>query len=196
MYFFTSDTHFGCDEILIRENRPFKDIKDFEKFIFNIWNIQAKETDIIYHLGDFVNYNKDNNTGWQKALENVKRVNAKIILIIGNNEQRIISDCFDNNFEAFRNYCKNIGFFDVKEEDSLQIEDLNIYLNHFPKNHKENFLNLFGHTHRTTGLWKPYGLNVGCDLNHFYLFSEEEIKRLNSLKLKYWDKDEDNLCFN
>ncbi len=54
-------------------------------------------------------------------------------------------------------------------------------------------MNLFGHTHRTTGLWKLYGLNVGCDLNHFYLFSEDEIFRLLELKSKWWDSDVDNL---
>lgn len=50
-----------------------------------------------------------------------------------------------------------------------------------------------GHTHRATGLWKPYGINVGCDLNHFRLYDLKEIKRLLSLKEKYWDNDEDNL---
>ncbi len=194
MYFFTSDTHFGCDEILLRENRPFKNMEDFKDSVFQFWNSQAKATDTIYHLGDFVNYNKTNKLGWQKALEEVKQINAKVILIIGNNEQRIIEEFFDKNFEKFRQYCKGIGFFDVKQDDYIEFNNEKFYLNHFPRNHKENYINLFGHTHRTTGLWKPYGLNVGCDLNHFYLFSENEIERLLSLKTRYWDDDIDNLC--
>ncbi len=195
MYLFTSDTHFGCEEILKRENRPFKSIKDFETSIFQIWNSQVKPNDIIYHLGDFVNYNKNNKAEWEKTLKLVQRSNAKIILIIGNNEQRIIDECCDKNFDTFRQICLDSGFYDVKKEEYLKINDNQFYLNHYPRNYKDGYINLFGHTHRATGLWKPFGLNVGCDLNHFYLYSQDEIERLLDCKDKYWDNDIDNLTF-
>lgn len=194
MYFFTSDTHFGNDEILKRENRPFKNGKKFEKTIFKIWNSQVKKDDIIYHLGDYVNYNKNCTNGWQKGLKNIKRCKAKVILIIGNDEQRIIRDFFSNDFDSFKDYCKGLGFYDVKKEDYLNFRGLKVYLNHYPCKHKQNYLNLFGHTHRITGVWKPFGLNVGCDLNHFYLFTEEEIVRLVGQK-EIWDKDPDCLSW-
>lgn len=66
------------------------------------------------------------------------------------------------------------------------------YLIHKPKQHKENVLNLFGHSHRAIGLYKPFGFNIGCDLNHFRLYSEKDIQHLLNMKEKYWDKD-DNL---
>lgn len=193
MIYFTSDTHFGDEETLIRENRPFKTAKEFDRKVIKIFNSQANENDTIYHLGDFINCNSKDKTSWEKSIKYVKRIKAKIVLIIGNNEERVIKLFFNDDFEKFREYCKKLGFLDVKKEEYITINGTNFYLNHYPHNHKDNFFNLFGHTHRTTGLWKPYGLNVGCDLNHFYLFSINEIERLIDLKKKWWDNDVDNL---
>lgn len=193
MIFFTSDTHFGSQDTLIRENRPFSSFEEFDNFVINIWNNQSNEDDIIYHLGDFINYNSKDENSWKETLKYVQKIKAKIILIIGNNEERIIKLFFDNDFSKFRKHCIKTGFFDVKTEDYLNLNDKAFYLNHYPRNHKQNVFNLFGHTHRTTGLWKPYGLNVGCDLNHFYLYTVAEIQRLIELKNMWWDKDVDNL---
>ena len=55
-------------------------------------------------------------------------------------------------------------------------------------------LNLFGHTHRATGIWKPYGFNVGTDLNHFRPFTEQNIEYLIGMKEEWWDSDADNHC--
>ena len=72
----------------------------------------------------------------------------------------------------------------------IEIKDINLHLTHFPKNHKKDKLNLFGHNHRATGHWKSYGINIGCDLNHFMLYSESDIIKLLKHKSNYWDKDE------
>lgn len=189
MIFFTSDTHFSSIHAIIRENRPFKNFRAFDKHVIKLWNKQAGVDDIIYHLGDFVNYNDKENNSWQMALKLVKKIKAKVILVIGNNEERIIQNYF-KNFDDFKNYCISLGFYDVLKNQHIKIADTNIYLTHYPKNHKQGYVNLFGHTHRATGLWKSYGLNVGCDLNHFKLYSEKDILKLLKHKEDYWDKDE------
>lgn len=191
--FFTSDLHFGNDKALKRENRPFKNWKTFYKKVIKFWNHQAKKEDIIYCIGDFVDYVPGRQSNCQYCLKLVKKIKAKLVLIVGNNEERLIKDCFDNDFAKFKDFCIKLGFFDVKKDEYLEIEGIHFYLTHRPYNHKKNYVNLFGHTHRATGLWKPYGINVGCDLNHFRLYDLKEIKRLLSLKEKYWDNDEDNL---
>lgn len=193
MYFFTSDTHFGGSDILLRENRPYQTAEDFARETLKKFNLQVKEEDIMYHLGDFINYNEDDKTSWKEAVQYVNKINCKVVLLIGNNEERIIKEQFDSNFDAFREYMLDIGFYDVKKDDILQMGNRTIYLQHYPSKHKEGLDNLFGHTHRATGLWKPYGLNVGCDLNHFYLFSEDEILKLLDEKKIWWDKDPDIL---
>lgn len=58
MNYFTSDLHFGSDEILVRENRPFKNISAFQEYCFILWNQQLTEKDTLWIIGDFINYNQ------------------------------------------------------------------------------------------------------------------------------------------
>ena len=189
MLFFTSDTHFGSNHAIIRENRAFKNYKKFDKYVISLWNKQTRKDDIIFHLGDFINYNHKDNNSWQKTLNYIKKIHAHVVLIIGNHEERLIESCFDNDFEKFKSYCLKLGFYDVKKEEYLSFNNTSFYLNHYPINHKVGFQNLFGHTHRVTGLWKSFGINVGCDLNYYSLYSEQDILKIIKMKKKFWDND-------
>ena len=40
------------------------------------------------------------------------------------------------------------------------------------------------------GVYKSFGFHIGCDLNHFRLFSESDINAFLIAKKEYWDKDE------
>ncbi len=190
-YYFTSDTHFCNDYMMIRENRPFKNGEEFLKYTIDLWNKQTTENDIIFHLGDFINYNNTFKNDWENGLNQVSKINAKVILIIGNNEERCIKECFNNDFELFRDYLLNKGFLDVRKDYEFEIDDIKFYLNHYPSKHKDGYYNLFGHVHRATGLYKPFGLNVGCDLNHFSLFSLSEIIRIKNEAALFWEHDID-----
>lgn len=106
MRWFTSDTHFAKigDKILRREMRPYKTIKEYCDDQIRIWNEQASKDDVIYHLGDMCNYN-GTEKDFLPGLMLVQEVNAKVILIMGNNEERVMQYCFENNFEKFRDFC-------------------------------------------------------------------------------------------
>ena len=195
---FTADTHFGKDSkaILKRENRPFADIEEYTKEQIRIWNSQAAPEDTIYVIGDFCNYNsteKDHESGLAVS----KQVNAGIILITGTSEDRVIDAVYGGDFERFREYCldkEKFSFSDIRRNDYVDICGERFYLTHRPADHSGDCLTLFGHTHRGTGLWKPFGLNMGTDLNHFRLFGEEDIRELLEQKNDYWDSDPDCLC--
>ena len=45
MNYFTSDTHLGSIHAIIRENRPFKNSKSFDKYIIKLWNKQTTKQD-------------------------------------------------------------------------------------------------------------------------------------------------------
>lgn len=190
-YFFTSDTHFGDDDKLQRENWITKDWQKFAKKLIKIWNKQVKKDDLIYFLGDYVNYEKTDNQ-WREAFALIKKIKAKCILIVGNNEERLIEDKFNGSFNKFRQFCLEQGFTDVKKHDILKSEGLKFYLTHKPTDYKKGYINLFGHTHLATGLWKPFGFNVYYGLNFLKLFDLDYIKRLLYVKQKYWDEDENN----
>lgn len=191
MRYFTSDTHFGINnDILAREMRPFLSMEEYEDEQIRIWNNQTREKDFIYHLGDFCNYSSDYKN-YPDGLLSISKVKAKVILIIGNNEERIINDFFNSNFEMFRKQCIDYGFYDVKKDEYIQINGIKLYLNHYPSRYDDTCLNLFGHTHRAAGIYKPFGLNIGTDLNHFRLYNENDILYLLNMKEKWWNTDID-----
>lgn len=189
MLFFTSDLHFGSDDTIKFDNRPFKNSKHFEKKIIKNWNKVTKFNDTIYVVGDFVDCHPKTQSFCLDKLLLAKKIKAKIVLIIGNNEERIIQQFFDNNFEKFKEYCISCGFYDVKENDIVEVNGIKFYLTHKPKNHKKDILNLFGHSHKAIGLYKSFGFNIGCDLNNYNLYSEKDINLLLQKKLEFWDND-------
>ena len=54
MYYFTSDLHLGNNYAIALNNRPFKDYKQFERYVVKTWNSQVDGNDIIYVIGDLV----------------------------------------------------------------------------------------------------------------------------------------------
>lgn len=194
MYFFSSDTHFNDYDTLLVDKRPFKSAKAFDKFVLKTWNKQAGKKDTIFVVGDFVDCDGAGSRSWEKSIKYVQKLKANVVLICGNNEDRVIKNFFDNDFESFRRYCLNIGFKDVHKSLTITFDNIEFYLVHKPINHKDGVINLYGHIHRSGGLYKPYGYNIGCDLNHFRLFSQKDIHDMIKMQQSYWDKDE-NLKF-
>ena len=202
-FWYTADTHFGIDSnnIITREMRPFSNTTEMTNEIVKIWNKQISNDDIIYVIGDFCNYNAQEKD-WTGGLAVSGLINAHIILITGNSEERIITEQFGGDFDKFRDYLVNnstLNFDDVKRNDYVQvgagIGAERFFLTHKPVDHDKRYPTLFGHVHRAGGLWRPYGLNVGIDLNHFRLYSDHDILELMEQKTKWWDDDPDNNCF-
>lgn len=177
MKFFTADTHFSYKDnnILYRDFRPFKTLEEMNDKIIDIWNEQVTKDDVIYFLGDFVNYNWED-LDYEKTLGLVRKINAKVVLILGNHEERILNNDFDNNFENFRKYLISLGFYDAVRHDlTLKIGGHDYYLTHKPCDcNKNSEYNLFGHVHKSVFV-KRYGFNVGLDNCYLKLFSEDDI---------------------
>lgn len=181
MKFFTADSHFTLvdyNDTIKRDFRPFKTVKEMNRKILKIWNKQVTKDDIIYHLGDFSNFNKFDNESYKKTYDFVKKIKAKVILIIGNNEEYIIHYVYNDNYEEFKKFLLDKGFYDVIRGGlDLEIQGKEFYLVHHPSKHKDDKLNLFGHIHGTVFV-KKYGFNVGVDNHYFKLFSEDDIIEL------------------
>lgn len=190
--FFTADSHFtykDFDGVVARDGRPFSSCKNNNKKIIKHWNKQAKKGDIIYHLGDFINFNSKDSENFTERFALVKKIKADVVLILGNNEERLLQRQFGDDFEKFKIYLQKLGFKDVVRGGlwlTLSDGDASekVYLTHMPKNHIDGALNLFGHIHSTVKI-KPYGFNVGVDVNHFHLQSESDILRLSRDRVKF-----------
>ena len=190
---YTADQHFGSDSfsVLKRDNRPFKDIAEYTAEQVRIWNEQASADDTIYAIGDLCNYN-EREKDYVSGLAVSKQINAHLVLIIGTSEERVIRDHFGGDFGKFREYCLTDPAFKIQEvikDAYVDIQGEKFFLTHKPTDHAKECQTLFGHTHRYGGLWKPFGFNVGVDLNHFRLFSDDDIIYMLERKKIYWDED-------
>jgi len=78
--FFTSDHHFGHENILKFQSntRRYSSIHEMNKEYTNKWNSQANEKDIIYHLGDLT---------FGDPIPYLKYLNGQIKIIPGNHDK-------------------------------------------------------------------------------------------------------------
>ena len=174
--FFTADTHFATfdEDAFTRDYRPFTKPAKMNNTIIKIWNKQARKGDTIYHVGDFISYNLRDKE-FVKNLSLVKKIKADVVLVMGNNEERVLKYEFNDDFEKFEKFMLGLGFKQVIQGGhELELEGHKLYLTHYPSRHKQGFETLFGHIHKSV-LVKKYGFNVGIDNHYFKLFSAEDI---------------------
>lgn len=144
------------------------------------WNKVVDKDSTIYHLGDFGDY------------EFVKKLNGKIILIMGNYEYNDLDKKFNNNWYDFKDYLLGLGFYDVikgkgivKKFDGL---DFPVYMTHKPLDCKPDVFNLFGHIHGRVQI-KEFGVNVGVDCNSYSPLGLSDIKYYKQAIENYYYKN-------
>lgn len=177
--FFTSDTHFGGERTRKLSHRPFKNTKQMDKALIKNWNKLVKKDDVVYHLGDFGNY------------EVVKKLNGKIIFLFGNYERYSLKNNFDSDLEKFTNHLLGLGFHKVHAKPFYISEELfgrKVKLCHEPTCASKRSLNFFGHVHRLNFI-KDFGINVGTDNFHFYPAKVEELKFYINAIDNHYDKE-------
>ena len=171
---FTSDTHFGHENILRFCNRPFETIEKMNEELIRRWNETVPADGVVFHLGDFAF------GGAKEWNEILSRLNGKIYLILGNHDMKQIRQGFMNRFEH------------VTQQMTVRIGGQPIILNHNPfltyGGCYRNTWQLFGHVHsgpladkgkdltRLQVLF-PRQYDVGVDNNDFRPISFTEVKR-------------------
>lgn len=97
--YFIADTHFGHEKIIKICNRPFTSIEEMEKQIIDNWNNKVSDEDTVYILGDFsFKMTKEN------AINILKQLNGKKVLIKGNHDKFVGQRDFDSCFEKVCDY--------------------------------------------------------------------------------------------
>lgn len=77
---YIADTHFGHEAIIGLCGRPFNSIREMDDFMVDSWNSVVRDTDIVYHLGDF----SFGGAAHAKAI--FRRLNGRKILVLGNHD--------------------------------------------------------------------------------------------------------------
>ena len=179
MIWLTSDTHFGHANIIKYCARPFKSTEEMDEVLIKNWNERVSDADIVYHLGDFawgtIGY-------WEKIRA---KLNGNIHLIIGNHDERFLSN------ERMRKL-----FREVTYQKRIWFGNKCLYLNHYPflcfggaYKGLDATWQAFGHVHSNNrsdiGLDHqrlihcfPTQYDVGVDNNDFRPISIEEFAKI------------------
>lgn len=183
--FFASDFHFGHDNVIKFDKRPFKNVNEMHRTIIDNWNSVTNDDSITYYLGD-LSYGKKMGFEYLKSL--LQELNGEIRMILGNHDR------LDQLINLDR-------FSDIQTYKRLEIggdPDMKgnrvIILSHYAhlvwdKHHHESW-HLHGHSHQNLTT-TPYGRNtyynrkvidVGCNGYNYTPLSYQDIKSLMSKK--------------
>lgn len=201
--FFTSDLHFGHNNVIDYCKRPYLNLETMHKDLIEIWNKTVKKGDTIYVLGDF-----SLNKKWSKEI--LPLLHGDKILIPGNHDK-----CFkflpkENTPSAIegaeRRYKKacdeylSHGWKSIHQTLTLKLKDnTTVLLSHLPYKPKdgekydrrylemrpkdEGLILLHGHQHC---VYRKKGrqIDVGID-GDLKIFSEDDIIKLIKDKRDY-----------
>lgn len=159
MIWFTSDEHFGHENIIRFCNRPFSSLHEMNKTIIDNHNSLVDEKDTVYHLGDFCIS--------KNAAPFYERLNGNHIFLRGSHDKW---QKHDNLFAPYN---------DLLE---LKIDSLFIVLCHYamrtwPRSHYGS-IQLFGHSHGRLDNGRNQW-DVGVDVWDFKPVSLEQIKKMS-----------------
>ena len=185
--FFTSDTHFGHENIIKFCNRPFANAKEMNETLINNWNRVVGPDDTIFHLGDFA---FGGSYLWNNMLD---RLNGHIHLVIGNHDRKNLRQGYVQKFDG------------IYPQLQINIDGRSVYLNHYPflcyggsyRGDRDAVWQLFGHVHSgpfSTGkdderlkMLFPYQYDVGVDNNNFTPISWEDVKIRIKNNIEFYD---------
>lgn len=170
--FFTSDLHFGHENVIRFDNRPFKSVEEMNKELVRRWNEKVGKGDLVYVLGDLI-WKAHND----ESVSLIKSLNGQIVLIKGNHDR------FLHNAKA-----KN-ALAGVKDYDDISVtlengEQKRCILSHYfipmYNGHRHGAIHLHGHSHTTEEA--KLELKIAKELN------EQGIKNeIHNVGCMYWD---------
>lgn len=189
MIYFTSDTHFGSQRTLELSKRPFANVGEMDFALMTNWNKTVSQEDVVYHLGDFGNYDM------------AQYLNGTIILIPGNYEYddikenkitiKELNQIFDDVIKTNHLKIAKENFVDCVDTEYKDIVPDYFYLTHEPNDcikNDPNIFNLFGHIHKLQ-MVRKYGLNVGTDCHNFKPISINDVMFYKNAILNYYDEN-------
>lgn len=180
---FTSDTHFGHENVIKYSKRPFADKHEMNEALIRNWNAMVKPDDTIYHLGDVCFM------GVTEAQKTFDRLNGKIHLIYGNHDQVIKKNkSLQARFETICEYYE-LNIPDASCERGSQ----KIVLCHFPmiswNKMGRGAIMLHGHCHGN--LKYPFVgriLDVGVDVHNQTPITYDQVKKhMNKITPEFLD---------
>lgn len=135
--FYIADLHFGHQNCLAYDNRPFITTEQNDEILMKLWNEQVSPDDEVYILGDISWHNVS------KTIDILNNLQGAKHLIIGNHDQHFLKN------KQFRD-C----FIEIAPYKEINTDDgRGIVLCHYPiptyNHHYYGWLHFYGHVHNS-----------------------------------------------
>lgn len=178
---FTSDHHFGHENIIKYCNRPFVSVDEMNRILIQNYNSVVAYNDVVYFIGDVGFMQED------ALITILSRLNGAKILIYGNHDKviRRAEQNFKKVFSSIHDYLEVRG------------DKQKFILSHYPMlswngSGRGNIM-LHGHAHGNTN----YGhikdmkiMDVGVDCHNYFPVSEEDVlRKMNNRKSEDFGRD-------
>lgn len=167
--FFTSDLHFGHENIIKYSERPFTSVEHMNESLVTNWNSVVSEKDHIFVLGD-VCMGK-----LESSMRHLYRLNGTKYLIKGNHDTKSVKmPEFCGVFDWIKDYAE------IKILDEMTGKKDQLVLFHFPIEtwHRKHYgsFHLHGHTH---GKLKAGSgrVDVGVDAFNYFPVRFDTLKK-------------------
>lgn len=169
MKFYIADTHFGHENCIRFDERPFSTINEMDHILIMNWNARVQPEDEVYILGDFIYRNKNHDFEWY-----LRQLNGRKFLVIGNHDGKLLKD------EQAMKYFEAVDkMMHVNDESNA------LCLCHFPivswnKKYHGSY-HIYGHIHANIDEDYYYmktqerALNAGCMINGYIPVTFKEL---------------------
>ena len=160
--FFTSDTHFGHERVLVHDKRPFANVDEMDNTIIENWNKVVGERDEVYHVGDFC-FRSAKSAEWY-----LNQLNGRIHIVWGNHDDHG-KNCawkYRQHFASYQDY----KYFRLNGQ---KIALLHYKMQVWRSSHHGSW-HLFGHSHGNLESGPGKCLDVGTMCHGYRPISFEE----------------------
>ena len=139
--FIIADLHFGHENIIKYESRPFTNAEEMNNRLIELWNSTVGKDDLVYVLGDFTLSRR------MEVIKNlVNALHGRKILIMGNHDTRKPKDYVECGFE-------------VATRKPMMVEP-GVILMHEPFYDESyiapNYMYFYGHVHNNPSIMDDY----------------------------------------
>ena len=139
--FFTADLHFGHENVIQFDNRPFETVEEMDAELIRRWNAKVGKGDLVFVLGDMIWKTRNSD-----AETLIRSLNGQIVLIKGNHDRFLHNAKAKNALAGVKDYddiCVNL-------EDGT---DRRVVLCHYYiplyNGHRWQAVHLHGHSHNS-----------------------------------------------
>ena len=176
MNLYIADTHFGHQNIIKYDHRPFKSVDEMDEVLIQLWNGRVQPDDEVWFLGDLCHKSSRPPEAY------LRRLTGRKHLIVGNHDDVLLSN------DSAMSYFESVDQI-KKIDDTYKGEKAEIILCHYPilewwhKNH--GTWHIYGHIHTDTG--ETYqiiskferALNAGAAINGYMPVTFKELVENN-----------------